>query len=264
MDQGPITETAEGFVRARKNNCPLAEYPGQRPASLAQAYAVQDAALSIWNKPIGGWKVGKINPPLDAVLGANRLAGPIFSDTIFEAADTPPQMPVFRGGFAAAEAEFMLRLEIPSDPAALPDTDEATIDWISDIRIGMEVASSPYSRINDEGPLVTISDHGNNFGLVLGPQVPREQWDALNAIEVTLDIDGEQVGRATTATMLDGPLGAVRFLLRNLAQRRIAPHSGWWISTGAVTGVHRIAQGQAAHAEFAGVGRVDCIICAVP
>jgi 2-keto-4-pentenoate hydratase len=264
MDQGAITETAEGFVRARKNDSPLAEYPGQRPSSLTQAYAVQDAALSIWNKPIGGWKVGKINPPLDAVLGANRLSGPIFTDTIFEAAETPPHMPVFTGGFAAAEAEFMLRLELPSDPSSLPETDEATVDWISDIRIGIEVASSPYSRINEEGPLVTISDHGNNFGLVLGPQVPREKWRELDTIEVAVHIAGEEVGRATTATMLDGPLGAVRFLLRNLIQRGITLQAGWWISTGAVTGVHPIAAGQAAHAEFAGVGPVDCIICVVP
>ena len=265
MDQGAITATANGFVQARKDNSPLPEYPGERPHSLADAYAVQDAALTIWDKTsggraIGGWKVGRINPPDDTVLGAERLAGPIFADTILEAGASPPLMPVFTGGFAAVEAEFMLRLDIPQDAGSPPDTDDALFGWISDIRIGIEIASSPYSRINAEGPLVTISDHGNNFGMLLGPQVPRQQWHSLHTIDVSLDIDGVQVGQARAAAMGDGPLGAVRFLLGNMAERGIAPKTGWWISTGAVTGVHQISVGQTARAHFAGVGAVDCII----
>lgn len=264
MDHGAIAKTAEGFVEARKNNFPLPDYPGERPTTLAHAYAVQDASLALWNKRVGGWKVGRINAPQDAALGTNRLAGPIFADTIFESGAGPTQMPVFSRGFAAVEAEFMVCLAVPAGASQLPQTDAETIAWISDIRIGIEIASSPYSRINADGPLVTISDHGNNFGLILGPQVPREQWDNLSDIEVTLDIDGEQAGCATTAAMLDGPLGAVRFLLDNMAERAIGQQDGWWISTGAVTGVHQITPGQSAQARFGGIGCVDCIISAVP
>ena len=73
---------------------------------------------------------------------------------------------------------------------------------------------------------------------------------------MTLDIDGEEQGRATTATMLDGPFGAVSFLLRNLAERGIEPQAGWWVSSGAITGVHEIAAGQHAVARFEGLGEV--------
>ena len=60
--------------------------------------------------------------------------------------------------------------------------------------------------------------------------------------------------------MLDGPLGAVRFLLRNLAQRRIELRSGWWISSGAVTGVHQVRPGDRLSARFEGIGEVSCEI----
>jgi 2-keto-4-pentenoate hydratase len=50
--------------------------------------------------------------------------------------------------------------------------------------------------------------------------------------------------------MLDGPLGAVRFLLAHLAGRGIDTSGGLWVSTGAVTGVHDIAVGQSAVADF--------------
>lgn len=186
--------------------------------------------------------------------------------TIEENGQSPRKMPIFAGGFGAAEAEaeFMLRISVPEPDAALPTTDEETIRWLAEIRVGIEIASSPYALINAEGPLVPICDHGNNFGLVLGPQIPRDNWLDLNSIEAALDIAGEQVGAATAAAMLDGPLGAVRFLLQNMASRGIAPQSGWWISTGAVTGVHPVSLGQAGEARFAGLGSVHCVIAAVP
>jgi len=70
MDQAAIARTAAGFVDARKHNTPLPHFPGERPTTLAQAYAVQDAALTMWDRAICGWKVGRINPPDDALLGA--------------------------------------------------------------------------------------------------------------------------------------------------------------------------------------------------
>ena len=134
-------------------------------------------------------------------------------------------MPVFRDGFAAAEAEFMLRLASP-DGRALPANNEEAMDWIDDIRIGIEIASSPYSDINRDGPCVTISDHGNNAGLILGQRVERDLWNDLNSIDVALGINGETVGEASVATMLDGPFGAARFLLAGLPTV-ITWRSGW-------------------------------------
>jgi 2-keto-4-pentenoate hydratase len=107
---------------------------------------------------------------------------------------------------------------------------------------------------------VTISDHGNNAGLLLGRTIPREQWAHLDDIEVTLDIDGRRVGQATTATMLDGPFGAVRFLIANLLLRGIVLQPGWWISSGAITGVHPVSPGSTVVAGFAGFGSVEADI----
>ena len=251
-------EIAEAFVEARRHGRAIAHYPGEPPADLATAYEIQDCALAVWNREVGGWKVGKINPPDDARLGANRLVGPAFSDLIFEAGQDTTAFRTFDGGFAAAEAEFMLRLAPRSGP--LPSSNREAMEWVDEIRIGIEIASSPYSRINADGPGVTISDHGNNAGLLLGPVVPVSAWASLDEVEVTLNIEGETVGRATTATMLDGPFGAVRFLLNNLQERGIVPQPGWWVSSGAITGVHVVAPGHEVTARFAGLGSVSANI----
>lgn len=249
------TEVASAFVQARRAGRALREYPGEKPTDLAAAYAIQDSALALWQREVGGWKVGRIPSPDDVRLGADRLAGPIFADAIVEAGDAAPQMPVFAGGFAAAEAEFMLRLA-PPPGAGLPSTNAEAAEWIDAIRIGIEIASSPYGRINHDGPCITVSDHGNNAGLLLGPEVGRERWPDLDRVTVSMLVDDRLVGQATTATMLDGPFGAVRFLLANLQARAIAPQRGWWVSSGAITGVHEIAPESSFEAIFEGIGRV--------
>jgi 2-keto-4-pentenoate hydratase len=251
--------TARAFVEARRAGRAIAAYPGDRPLDLAQAYRVQDLAISLWQREIGGWKVGRINSPEDQRLGANRLAGPIFADTIVDGTRGDPVLPVFADGFAAGEAEFLLRLSIPAG-RDLPRDDDETLGWIGEVRIGVEIASSPYPGINDDGACVTVSDQGNNAGLVLGDTVPRERWGDLEAIEVETRVGERIVGRANAATMLDGPLGAVRFLLRNLGERGIEPRSGLWVSSGAVTGVHPVRPGDRLSARFEGVGEIGCRI----
>lgn len=254
-------EVADAFVRARRAHVAIPAFPGVPPADLAGAYAIQDAALGLWDRSVGGWKVGRINPPLDTRLGADRLVGPAFSDAIRTgAAAAAEPFPVFRGGFAAAEAEFMLRLAPPHTGAPLPATPAEAMAWVDEVRIGIEIASSPYARINADGPCVTIADHGNNAGLILGAVVPRALWDGLDAVTVTLAIDGAEAGRATTATMLDGPFGAAAFLIANLASRAIAIQPGWWVSSGAITGVHPVAPGQKVQADFSALGSIEALI----
>lgn len=64
--------------------------------------------------------------------------------------------------------------------------------------------------------------------------------------------------------MLDGPFGAVCFLFDNLANRQIEPKPGWWISSGAITGVHEIASGDIATAQFNTVGSICARVCTDP
>ena len=143
----------------------------------------------------------------------------------------------------------------------VPTDDAATRAILDDVRLGIEVASSPYAKINADGPLVTVSDFGNNHGVVMGPVL--EGWRDLDlcAIVVRTEIDGVTAGEATAATMLDGPYGAVRFLLENLSARGFDLSNGLWVSTGAITGVHPVVPGQRVTAVFGDHGSLSCTIC---
>ena len=264
---GPsLTDQAEqiaaAFVAARHAWQALPDYPGRPPADLAEAYAIQDRALAIDGRAVAGWKVGRINAPDDTRLGANRLAGPIFADLMQDAAvGDVPAMPVIAAGFAAAEAELLLHVAAGWD-GLVPGDDPATRAIIDEVRLGIEIASSPYPGINRDGPCVTASDFGNNLGSVVG--APLADWRMIDLCDIPVRtlIDGALVGAATAATMLDGPYGAVRFLLANLQGRGIDTSHGLWVSTGAITGVHPVQPGQHVVAEFGDHGAVACRIAA--
>lgn len=251
---------ATAFVSARRAARPLADYPGLAPQDLAAAYQIQDAAIRLDGRTVAGWKVGRIFPPLDTQLGSNRLSGPVFADEVVVAADGEvPAMPVFAGGFGAGEAELLLHVASGWN-GQVPQDDAATRAIIDEVRLGIEIASSPYARINADGPLVTVSDFGNNHGVVMGPAL--DGWHSLDLCKILVrtEIDGTTVGEATAATMLDGPYGAVRFLLGNLAARGFDLSQGLWVSTGAITGVHPVVPGQTVTAVFGAHGAVSCTI----
>jgi 2-keto-4-pentenoate hydratase len=256
-------EIAKHFVSARQRGQHLAHYPGTAPDTLASAYAVQDAAIAASDRPVIGWKVGRIFPPLSDHFGANRLSGPIFTTTTYSAAQ-PVIGQVFIGGFGAAEAEFLIK--IGSDlPVGKQDyTLEEVERLIAAVHIGIEIASSPLPTINELGPAVTISDFGNNNGLIIGAAI--ENWQTSNFADwtVTLQIDGSVAGEGAANSFPDGPIGSMRFLLNNLGARGIPIHAGTWISSGAVTGVHQVTPGQSVHATFGPALSVNCTIEAAP
>ncbi|MES2056688.1 MAG: fumarylacetoacetate hydrolase family protein [Pseudomonadota bacterium] len=254
--------TAARFVAARRDARPLADYPGVQPQSLEDAYEIQRIAIDLRGDTVGGWKVGRIHAPASDRLGAERLAGPIFTDSIITHDDDAVTMAVIDGGFAAAEAEFLLRIGTRPDPARTDWTIAEARALVDRVAIGIEIASSPLPTINDLGPAVTVSDFGNNNGLLVGAEVPGWQDADLDAIPVMLSINGVEVGCATTATMLDGPWGAVRFIAALAARRGLPLEPGQWISTGAVTGVHPVATGDRVEAHFGTRLSVGCTIAA--
>lgn len=252
-------EIARHFVESRRLAGSLSAYPGPLPETLAEGYAIQDCALSDGVGLVGGWKVGRINPPTSEQYGADRLAGPIFACTITEAQPESVGY-IFTQGFGAAEAEFLFRIGKAPDPAKTSYTLEEAAAHIDAVHLGIEIASSPFPGINEFGPAVTVSDFGNNNGLIIGTPVEDWQSGAFEEIDVQVTINGTVAGTGKASAFTNGPTGSVRFLLENLAQRGIVLKQGDWISTGAVSGVHQVKEGDRVEANFGPLGKINCTI----
>lgn len=250
---------AATLVDARHRAIALPAYPGALPPTLAAGYAIQDAGLALAGGVVAGWKVGRIWPPNEGNYGSNRLAGPIFASVVVAAGKAPLAMPVFEGGFGAVEAEFIFKLGA-IDPAKTSYSLGEAAASVAAVHVGIEIASSPLPMINDLGPAVTVSDFGNNNGLIVGAEVTDWQTRDIDNWPIRVTIDGAEIGTGVARDFPDGNLGAVRFLLELLAARGIAVPAGTLISAGAITGVHPIAIGQGATAYFGHFGSVDCTI----
>ncbi len=251
---------AAAFVTARRDATALGEYPGDIPPTLDVAYQIQDAAIRLVDDSVCGWKVGRIQPPLDSHFGTTRISGPIFARNVHPVSPVR-DMPVFVGGFGAIEAEFLFRLG-SIDPGRTHWSVADALDCVTAVHIGFEIASSPFAGINILGPTVTASDFGNNNGLLVGPAIPDWRQHDIDGITVTTRIDGEAVGSGQAAGFPGGCGQSVAFLLENLAARGHVVPPGTWVSSGAVSGVHEIAPGSTAVAHFGDFGSIECHIVA--
>lgn len=250
---GPNT-TADGFTSARAQGRAIDRYPGDVPPDIASAYRVQAAAIERWPDAIAGWKVARIPPAFAAQYPEERLIGPAFAPNVhWVAPDQIAQCPVFEGGFAAVEAEIVIVVahDAPSDRRDW--TADNVVDLVRSMHIGVEVASSPLATLNDLGPGAVISDFGNNWGVVVGPEIPN--WRDIESVDVETFIDGASVGRGKVMKRT-GPLAALAFTLNKRAEQGATLRAGDVISTGMITGVHDIRIGQQSRHVFVGCGEV--------
>lgn len=251
-------DVARAFVNARLANIALPAYPGLHPPSLIASYAIQQAAIALWPDRVAGWKVGLVQPPHDAGFSQNRLFGPIFASNIRLTGPDPLPFATIRGGYAAVEAEFVLKLG-DAVPPATGWTAETAASTVTAVHIAVELAGSPFPGINDYGPLVTISDFGNNAGLLLGPEIPGG-LAGLSTESCTMQIDGTSVGQGSPAAIPGGPLESLAALLNHMGRAGQELDAGTLVSTGAATGVHEIHAGQSAVADFGATGSIRVLV----
>lgn len=248
---------ATRFVEARKHAEPLADYPGDVPDDLEAAYRIQDIAIDLWPERIVGWKVARISPALEAELGSDRLAGPVFKHGIARAeSGEAPDMPIIVGGFAAVEAEFIAIIDRDAPADKLSWSPKEALAMIRDLRIGLEIAGSPLATINELGPKAVVSFFGNNTGLVVGPAIIDWRTRTLESLKSTTSVGAEEVGSGGAFNLTGGYVRSVQFLLELAAKRKRPLRAGDAIATGQTNGVHALAVGQVSMTDFGDDGRV--------
>lgn len=243
------------LVKARLSCTMLDGFPGDIPETLEVGYAIQAQSIADWPQPVIGWKVAGVAPDYKDKFTVNRLVGPVFQDKVKRCAQNGRvTVPVYRNGFIGMEAEYVVILK---DDLLLPNRDVTLDDipkLIGAVHIGAEVASSPMKMINVLGPTVIVSDFGNNFGVVIGPEIPNALTRKFSEHVVSVVIDGVEAGRKPTGDGEAGPFGAVVFLINHLRANGFDVPPGMIVSTGAITGVHSTHVGTHSVLTFEGFG----------
>jgi 2-keto-4-pentenoate hydratase len=236
---------AAELVAARREGRSLTGFPGAVPQSMAGAYQIQDLAISQWQDSLVGWKIGYIPADRRTAGDPDRLVGPIWSRQYHQSEDhaAPIEVGIFGSGFAAVEAELVVRLG-QDLPARDGDgwTAEAAADLEQQLLVGIEVASSPIPDINSLGPTVIAADFGNNNGLVLGSVLPA--WPGGGPVQLACYIDEQLIGEGSGENLPGGIHHGLATALNILASRGQPVRAGTVFATGAITGIHPIRPGQ--------------------
>lgn len=255
-------ETVRAFVQARRAAQGLERWPGTLPQELDEAYALQTGVQAAWGRPVGGVKVGRVLGEWAQRFGVDRFTGPICAETIQQPAPGEvARFPVIAGGTALLECEIIAVLgrDAPDDASISP---EAARDLVASLHIGIEVAGSPVADINALGPLASVACFGNNNGAILGPPIPFWQTLDLASLHCVARIDGQEVGRGDTTRLPGGIWAALAIACAQQARLGKPLRAGDIVCTGALTGMHPIAVGQRAQADFGPLGQVDCLAVA--
>jgi 2-keto-4-pentenoate hydratase len=249
---------AAELVTARREGRSLTRFPGVIPASMSEAYQIQELAMSLWQDSLVGWKIGYISADRRTAGDPDRLVGPIWRQQYHQSEEhvSAAEVGIFASGFAAVEAELVIRLD-QDLPAHDGDgwTAQEAADLEQHLLVGIEVASSPILDINSLGPTVIAADFGNNNGLVLGSVLA--DWPGGGPVQLACYVDGQLMGEGSAENLPGGIHHGLATALNILASRGQSVRAGMVFATGALTGIHPIRPGQHCRVEVRGGPSVE-------
>ena len=217
------------------------------PASLADAYATQDATLAQIG-PIGGWKVGAKGPqaepscaplPLACLLPTGvRLTGAAWQ---------------LRG----IEVEVALRVgrDLDLDPhGPVPSQAELAAAFDAVLPV-IEVVESRLADREGSDPLCQVADLLSHGALVLGAPsaLPPAQLD-LRMLAATQSFDGQVVADTVGGNPAADVWHLLGWLALHCAQRGQPLRRGQIVTTGSCTGMLSAPAGARVQGQVAGVG----------
>ena len=242
------TLLAERLVDARRTFVAAVVPADRRPATTAEADAVQDevaALLRPTDGPVVAWKVGAPGP------NAEPAAAPIHAASLFAG---PPGPDRTRLRLVGAEAELAYRLDRAPrlDPNGIC-TIEAIADAIGSVHVAIEILDTRFDAIPAD-PLLARADQANHGALIVG--LGRRDWRGIVPVEtaVTLAIGGTVAVSRIGGNSAGDPLRLLAWLTGHAASRGMPLHAGSVVTTGSTTGTVFVGADVTIEARFEGLG----------
>ncbi|MBP0445742.1 hypothetical protein J8J14_13255 [Roseomonas sp. SSH11] len=246
-----ISAAAERLARAR-GGPPLAELdPALRPASLAEAEAIQNATFHALGESPGGWKLGR--------QGEHLFSAPIPDSRILvEPGEQPIPMPPVR----FIELELALSFPGAMAPAGAAALTVESLPRLARLAVLLELVQPRFEPDLETGPLDRIAECLGNHGAVI--RTSRAPWslDMLDAPPpVRLSQDGVVIATregphvaAPLRPLLEEWLGRIRREGRGIG-------AGEVVTLGSLTGMPAIPAGGARYlGEIEGLEPLACVV----
>jgi len=215
-----------------------------RPATVAEAYDVQDALHDVLAKSLGpqvGHKVGCTSKAMQEFMNiSNPAAGGMFADTVFEGEVRKPYTDYHRVG---AECEIAVTLAKDISPTDGPFTRDSVADYVEACHAAMELVDERYADWRALDLETMIADDFFQAGAVLGPAVTNWRDLDLGTVQGKTLVNGEVRGAGTGADILGHPLEVLAWLATHKAARGQSLKAGEIILLGSMVQVQYVSPG---------------------
>lgn len=246
MDANRVTQAATRLADARRTGVRIPLLPEAcRPASVAEAHAIQDAVTATLGTPVGAFKA-------NAPAGAEPTRGVIYAPTIHA---SPARVPVADVPQCGVEGEVAFRFRADLPPRGMPYSRAEVADAV-DACAAIELVTSRFADADVASPLEKLADCINNGAFVYGETIPLWQQLDLGKLKVTLTVNGapvlEQVGGHPTGD----PLG-IAVALVEMMRATTGVKAGQFVTCGSCTGLRYLTPGDVCGVRFEGLGAVE-------
>ncbi|KZD12138.1 2-keto-4-pentenoate hydratase [Oceanibaculum pacificum] len=246
-----ISAAAARLVEARRARRLLAALPeAERPGTVAEAYAVQDAVARILG-PVGAWKIGAKSPSDTPLAASIQQADVIESGT---------SLPRDRFNIVIIEAEVAFRFGRDLPAAGAPYDDATILAAIESAHPAIEIVDTRFAEIDGLDAFSKLADFQMNGALVVGPAL--RDWQALDlrGITATVTVDGVPAIEKTGANPAGDPRWLALWAANHLVERDQPIKAGQVVTTGSYIGMLPAPQGGRIVASLSGVGSVSVTI----
>jgi 2-keto-4-pentenoate hydratase len=244
MDAISTAKAAALLAEARRTRAPLDRLPDDcRPATIAEALAIQDALVEALGERIAGYKVARLDGEVawGVVVGSRVFP----SGGRVDARDMP---------LLGMEAEIAFRFlrDMPPRP------DEYTYEEVAGQVLAfpaLEIVATRYRDYQATPAIERVADFMSNGAFVTGADQP--QWRSLDLVDlpVTLAFDDTAIMERNGGHVTGDPLLPAVALVNALRLRGGVP-AGRFVTTGTYTGLHYARPGQQVTARFEGFSPV--------
>ncbi len=241
-----IDGLATALVQARRPGAERIAIPAVLPASLEEAYQVQDAVIKK-SRGVAGWKVGAPSPTADP------SCAPILAGSVMTASGAGIAVPAVMA--VEVELAFKMAKAIPSSNTA--PSREAVLAAIGSAHLAIELCATRFAGGEKSPPMALHADNINNFGLVLGPEI--KAWRTINSETqlATVAVDGKPVVEMKGGYAAKDAIRVLVWQVQHIVTRRGGMPAGTVITTGSWTGIHWMAPPAKIAAAFPGFGAME-------
>ena len=224
-----IDDAGQALALARRERTPLPGLSGGLPSNEAEAYAVQETAVTAYGVPRVGYKIGATNPMVQAMLHTDHpFHGPLFAA---DCHDSGASIALPSYGLIGLEPEFALRLcsDLPArEQAYTLDEVSAAVGSVHPAYeiIGLRLPNELFKNV-----LVVTADFGANAGFVAGDGIGDWHQYDLSTIAVQSLVEDKEVATGSGGNVLGHPLNALLWLANELAASGRGLSKNDWIST---------------------------------